>query len=93
MITTNLFVIANVKQLPTGGSVKILLHCSERLGVLFSYIQQFLPVFTIGLCLERFCWAFGISGGGGVFVHPNPPSFGTPLSFTVRNISEYGYLA
>jgi len=36
MITTNLFVIANVKQLRTGGSFRILLLFSEYLGVLES---------------------------------------------------------
>ena len=51
MMTTNLFVIAGVKQLRTGGSFRILL--------------QFLTVSTIGLSLARFWRAFGISGGGG----------------------------
>jgi hypothetical protein len=36
MMTTNLFVIANVKQLQTGGSFRILLPLSEHLGVLVS---------------------------------------------------------
>ena len=38
MMTTNLFVIANVKQLPTGGSFRILLpfFFSNNLGVLAS---------------------------------------------------------
>ena len=36
MMTTNLFVIANVKQLRTGGSFRILLHFFEHLGVLAS---------------------------------------------------------
>jgi len=35
-MTTNLFVIANVKQLRTDGSFTILLPFSERLGVLVS---------------------------------------------------------
>jgi len=35
-MTTNLFVIANVKQLRTGGSFRILLPFSERLRVLAS---------------------------------------------------------
>ena len=32
MMTTNLSVIANIKQLRTGGSFRILLHFSEHLG-------------------------------------------------------------
>jgi len=36
MMTTNLFVIANVKQLVTDGSFRILLRFSEHLGVLAS---------------------------------------------------------
>ena len=65
-MTTNLFVIANVKQLLTGGSFRILLPISEHLWVLAFQIQQFLKVVTIGLSLSRFWQAFGISGGGGV---------------------------
>jgi len=64
MMTTNLFVIANVKQLRTDGSFRILLFFSEHLGVLVSYIQQFLTVFTIGLSLVRFWRALRIYGGG-----------------------------
>jgi len=41
-MTTNLFVIVNVKQLRTGGSFRMLLPFSEHLGVLSSQIQQFL---------------------------------------------------
>jgi len=66
-MTTNLFVTAHVRQLRTGGSFRILLpFFSEHLGVLASYIQHFLTVFTIGSSLTRFWRAFGISGGGGV---------------------------
>ena len=36
MMTTNLFVIVNVKQLRTDGSFRILLSFSEQLGVLAS---------------------------------------------------------
>jgi len=36
MMTTNLFVIANVNQLQTDGSFRILLPFSEYLGVLAS---------------------------------------------------------
>jgi len=73
MMTANLFVIANVKQMRTGGSFRILLSFSEKLAVLASQIQQFLTVFTIGLCLSRFWRAFGISGGGGGLNLPKPP--------------------
>ena len=54
MMTTNLFVIANVKQLRT--QVVLEFHClfPERLGVLASQIQQFLTVFKIGLSFARF---------------------------------------
>jgi len=64
MMTTNLFVIANVKQLRTDGSFKILLpffRTSWGDGVLNSAI--FIS-FTDGLSLARFWRAFEISGGG-----------------------------
>ena len=64
MTTTNLFVIANVKQLRTYVVLEFYCLFSEHLGVLASLIQQFLTVFTIGLSLERFWRTFGISGGG-----------------------------
>ena len=63
-MTTNLFVIANVKQLRTYVVLDFYCLFSEHLGVLASYIQQFSAVFTIGLSLARFWRAFGISGGG-----------------------------
>jgi len=63
-MTTNLFVIATVKQLRTGGSFTILLAFFQRLCVFASYIQQFLTVFTFGLRLARFWRTFGISEGG-----------------------------
>jgi len=53
-MTTNLFVIANVKQLRTDGSFRILLpffQTSWGVGILN---QQFLTVFTVGLSLARF---------------------------------------
>jgi len=65
MMTTNLFVIANVKQLRTGGSFRILLPFSRTswgVGALNSAI--FKTVFPIGLGLARFWGAFGIWGGG-----------------------------
>ena len=57
-MTTNLFVIANVKQLRTDGSFRILLPCfrtSWGVGVLNS------AIFTIGLTSARLWRAFGIS--------------------------------
>jgi len=77
MTTTNLFVIANVKQLRTDGSFRILLPFSEHLGVLASEIQGILTVFSVGLSLKRFWRAFLISEGGGGW-HPNTP-LSTPL--------------
>jgi len=62
MMTTNLFVIANVKQLRTGGIFGTLLpffRTSWGVGVLNS------AVFTVGLSLARFFRVFGISVGGG----------------------------
>ena len=73
---TNLFVIANVKQLQTGGSFRILMpffRTSWCVGFLNSAI--FLTVFTIGLSLARFWGAFGISGGG-----VEPPNSPPPTS-------------
>jgi hypothetical protein len=64
-MTTNLFVIASVKQLRTGGSLEFYCLFSDHLGALTSQFQQFLTVFTIGLSLARFWRAFGISEGGG----------------------------
>jgi len=71
MMTTNLYVIANVKQLRTGGSFRILLpffRTSWGVGVLNSTI---LKSFQTGLSLTRFWRAFGISGEGGL--NPPPP--------------------
>ena len=77
-MTTNLFVIANVKQLRTGGSFRILLpsfRTSLGVGVLNSAIfNSFHNRFEFGTILE----AFGISGGG---VEPSP--LGTPLSCSI----------
>jgi len=63
-MTTNLFVIANVKQLRTGGSFRILLaffRTSWGVGVLNSAMFN---SFHNGLSLARFWRAFGISNGG-----------------------------
>ena len=77
-MTTNLFVIANVKQLRTDGSCRILLpffRTSWGVGVLNSAI---LIVFTIGLSLALFWRAFGIFFWGGGLNFPNlPPRYAT----------------
>jgi hypothetical protein len=67
MMTTNLFVIANVKQLRTGGSFRILLpffRTSWGVGVLNSAIfNSFYNRVEFGAIL--WAWgAFGISGRG-----------------------------
>ena len=71
-MTTNLFVIANVKQLRTDGSFRILLPFSRTswgVGVLNSAIfKSFHNQVEFGTILWR---AFGISGGGGLN-HPTP---------------------
>jgi hypothetical protein len=83
MMTTNLFVIANVKQLRTGGSFRISLpffRSSWGVGVLnsamfisFHYRVEF------GTILEGLR-NFGEGRGG---VEPPPPTLGTPLIVTV----------
>jgi len=73
MMTTNLFVIVNVKQLRTGGSFRILLPFSRTSWDVGFLNREFLTVFTIGLSLARFWMIFGISGGGGG-LNPPPPS-------------------
>jgi len=75
MMTTNLFVITNVKQFRTGGSFRILLpffRTSWGVGVLNSAIFNSL---TIGLSLARFWRAFGILGGGGLNPNSPPPRY------------------
>jgi len=76
MMKNNFFVIANVKQLRTGNSFRILLPFSEYLRVLASENLRFLTVFSVGLSLARFWRAFRISGGRGLT--PQNP-LGTPL--------------
>ena len=81
MMTTNLFVIANVKQLRTGGSFRILLpffRTSWGVGILNSAIFN---SFHIGVSLARFWRAIRISGGGGVLTPQTPsPPLGMPLA-------------
>ena len=88
MMTTNLFVIVNVKQLRTGGSFRILLPfslTSWRVGVLnsatFKLIRMlkwntkhFPPNLQSGLTLSNFRYV------GGGFEHPKHPPLGTLLS-------------
>ena len=77
-MTTNLFVIANVKQLRTGGSFRILLpffRTSWGVGVLNSTIfNSFHNQVEFGTILE----GLRNFGGGGGFELPKPP-LGTPL--------------
>ena len=77
-MTTNLFVIANVKQLRTGGSFRILLpffRTSRGVCVLNSAIfNSFHNRVEFGTILER----LRNFGGGWVFEHPKP-SLNTPL--------------
>jgi len=72
-MTTNLFVIANVKQLRIGGSFRILLpffRTSWGVGVLNSAIpNSFHNRVEFGTTLE----GLRNFGGGGGFEHPNPP--------------------
>ena len=78
-MTTNLFVIANVKQLRTGGSFRILLpffRTSWGVGVLNSAIfNSFHNQVEFGTILEGLRKFGGWVGGGGVgwgFEHPPP---------------------
>ena len=81
MMTTNLFVIANVKQLRTGGSFRILLiffRTSWGVGVLYAAIfNSFHNGVEFGTILE------GLQnfGGGCLNPPPQPPSslLGAPL--------------
>ena len=79
-MTTNLFVIANVKQLRTGGSFRILLpffRTSWGVGVLNSAIfNSFHNQVEFGTILE----GLRNFGGGGWFEPANTPTpLGTPL--------------
>ena len=68
-MTTNLFVIANLKQLRTYTVLEFYCLFSEHLVVLLSYFQQFLTFSTIGLfdTILEGLWNFG-----GLNT-PNPP--------------------
>ena len=80
MTTTNLFVIANVKQLQTGGSFRILLPFSRTswgVGVLNSAIfNSFHNRVEFGTILEGLRNFVGVGG-----LNPQPPS--------VRYCSQY----
>jgi len=77
MMTTNLFVIANVKQMRTGGSFLILLQffrTSWGVGVLNSAIFN---SFHNRVELARFWRAFGISRGFWTPPTPHPSRYAT----------------
>ena len=86
MMTTNLFVIANVKQLRTDGSFTILLTFSRTswcVGVLNSAIfNSFHNRVEFGTILEGLR---NFGGGGGL--NPQPP-LGTPLIVCVHSGSS-----
>jgi len=84
MMTTNLFVIANVKQLRTGGSFRILLpffQTSWCVGVLNSATFN---IFHNRVEFDKILEALRNFGG---FEPPTPPPPGTPL--TLRNTGNY----
>jgi hypothetical protein len=73
MMTTNLFVTANVKQLRTGGSFRILLPFSRTSwstvvlnSAIFNSYHNRVEFATIFEGLRNF------GGGEGLFEHPNP---------------------
>jgi len=78
-MTTYLFVIANVKQLQTSGSFRILLpffQTSWGVGILNSAIfNSFHNQVEFGMILEG---PWNLGGGGGV-ENPPPPPLSTPL--------------
>ena len=80
-MTTNLFIITNVKQLRTDGSVRILLpffRTSWRVGVLnsaiFNSFRNRVEFSTILVGLRNFGGWGGVGGVGGMFEPPKPPS-------------------
>jgi len=84
MMTTNLFVIANVKQLRTGGSFRILLpfpRTSWCVGVLNSAIfNSFHNRVEFGTILEGLR---NFGGGGGLNTpSPPPPRYATVPDYT-----------
>jgi len=86
MMTTNLSVIANVKQLQTGGSFRILLpffRTSWGVGVLNSAIfNSFHNRVEFGTILE------GLRNFEGGLNSPPPPPLGTPLQGARRERAD-----
>ena len=85
MMTTNLFVNANVKQLRTDGSFRILrslFRTSWGVGALNSVIfNSFQSRVKFGTILE------GLRNfGGGGLLNPQTPSLGTPLMVSCRKM-------
>jgi hypothetical protein len=85
MMTTNLFVIANVKQLRTGGSFRILLpffRTSWGVGVLNSTIfNSFHKLVEFGTILE------GLRNFGEGGLNPRKPqALGTPLNMIILKL-------
>ena len=82
-MTTNLFVIANVKQLQTGGSFRILLPffgTSWDVGVLDSAIfNSFHNLVELGTIFE----GLRIFRGGGSLNTPNSPSARHYITYTI----------
>ena len=74
MITTDLFINANVKQLRTGGNFRILLQFFSLhfggVGILNS--ENFNSFFTIGFSFARFWGGLRNFGIGGLLNPPNP---------------------
>ena len=84
MMTTNLFVIANVKQLRSGGRFRILLPFSRKswgVGVLNSAIfNSFHNRVEFGTVLE----VLRTFGGGGDLNPQPPPPLDTPLLSDIK---------
>jgi len=88
-MTTNLFVIANVKQLRTDGSFRILLsffQTSWGVGVLNSAIfNSFHNRVEFGTILD------GLRNFGEFEPQPPHPTLGTPLLYETTNVlDQYG---
>jgi len=85
-MTTNLFVIANVKQLRTGGSFRILLffRTSWGVGILNSAVFNSLHNWVeFGVILEGLR-NFGGGGGGGLTPQTTPLRYATVITCIVN---------